>query len=396
MIEKLSISNFKCLDNKEFELGKINLFSGFNGRGKSTVLQSLLLIAQSLNRSCGSFYDMHIKGELADLGGFSEIQGNEENPIIEFGFKITDSEDDPKSIKLKYSENSNDFTRCKIADCEINGESILSAVGSVSGIKDDTQKEVASIPKTFEKPFNNIQFISAERIGPRKYEDKLEVPDVHIIDSKGENSYNTLKSYTEQIPASMNISAEDTESHTLEDSVSQWMSHIMTGGDVNSKDQMDGQLISVKFGIDPVKKRNFNSYNVGFGYSYVLSIIESALIAKEDSILIIENPEAHLHGKAQSRLTELLAKAAARGVQVYVESHSEHIINGFRLQILREKIPELKEEDLYIYFFDQNFEITPLKMEKDGNIKGWPKNFFDQEMQDLAEIMLLSAKRADK
>lgn len=95
--------------------------------------------------------------------------------------------------------------------------------------------------------------------------------------------------------------------------------------------------------------RKFESYNVGFGYSYILSIIVSALIAKEGNILIIENPEAHLHPKAQLNLSYLLAKLTGNGVQVFIETHSEHIVNGFRIAALKDGF-SLNNKDLNIFF----------------------------------------------
>jgi predicted ATPase len=148
----------------------------------------------------------------------------------------------------------------------------------------------------------------------------------------------------------------------------------------------------LEFGIaDDKSNRKFTAYNVGYGYSYILSIVITALIAKKDSIVIVENPEAHLHGKAQSRLTELLSKLASRGVQVFIETHSEHIINGFRKEMLKSNC-SLTNNDTSIYFFDADYSVKYLTIEPNGKIPNWPKGFFDQETIDLAEIMRLGAR----
>ncbi len=134
--------------------------------------------------------------------------------------------------------------------------------------------------------------------------------------------------------------------------------------------------------------------NVGFGYSYILPIIVSGLIAKEGEILIIENPEAHLHPKAQSELTKFLAKVASCGIQIFIESHSEHILNGLRVAMLKEDI-EINNEDLNILYF-QNEEENPfvkLDLQPNGKIKNWVDGFFDQQEQDLAEIFKLGRKQ---
>lgn len=137
--------------------------------------------------------------------------------------------------------------------------------------------------------------------------------------------------------------------------------------------------------------RSFQSYNVGFGYSYVLSIIVTALIAKKGNIVIIENPEAHLHPQAQKHIAYMLAKLASRGVQVFIETHSEHIVNAFRLAALKNEY-KLSNDDMSIFFFDSDYKIQLLHIEPSGRIPNWPKGFFDQYQQELAEIMTLGAK----
>lgn len=71
--------------------------------------------------------------------------------------------------------------------------------------------------------------------------------------------------------------------------------------------------------------------NIGFGISYVLPIIVTGLIAKPDTIMVVENPEAHLHPSAQSKIGQFLAVIAQSGVNVIVETHSDHVINGIQI-----------------------------------------------------------------
>jgi predicted ATPase len=182
-----------------------------------------------------------------------------------------------------------------------------------------------------------------------------------------------------------------TKEMNLTEALSDWLDYIMNGGSVKLPDN-ESPVLSLKFGItNATNTRNFTSYNVGFGFSYILSIVITALIAKKDSIVIIENPEAHLHGQAQSRLTELLSKLASRGVQLFIETHSEHIINGFRKEMLKDNC-SLSNTETSIYFFDQDFSAKKLEIRANGKIPNWPDGFFDQEASDLAEIMRLGNK----
>ena len=83
-----------------------------------------------------------------------------------------------------------------------------------------------------------------------------------------------------------------------------------------------------------IKNKNTNFYlrptNIGFGISYALPIIIGALIAPKNSLLLVENPEAHLHPAGQSEIGKFLAEVASTGRQVIVETHSDHLLNGYK------------------------------------------------------------------
>jgi predicted ATPase len=135
--------------------------------------------------------------------------------------------------------------------------------------------------------------------------------------------------------------------------------------------------------------------NVGFGITYALPILVSGLTVPNDGILIVENPEAHLHAKAQSNMGYFLARMAAAGVRVIIETHSEHIVNGIRRMIVEGK-SEMSHEDMTIYFFqnkDGEKDIKEITMDYIGNLSEFPVDFFDQVRQDMLELMKLERKR---
>ncbi|MDE5629599.1 MAG: DUF3696 domain-containing protein [Muribaculaceae bacterium] len=393
MIKKITFSNFKCLNGKSFNLNKLNVFSGYNGRGKSSVLQSLLMLSQSTGFGAGSLIKLHLNGELVSLGDFDEILTDDSAANVGFDIETDDSQFN--TIKLGYTLSEEDIKIGTIETCVINDVDYFDTIGSIDITPEsehNSNKQFSkSIPEGLIKLLKNIHYISANRVGPVKYVEKKEVPDIHRIDPQGLNAINTIASYGETIPCSMNLDNSHAELK-LKEALSIWMNYIMNGGAINLPDNKKSPVLSIEFDIaNSNGARTFSAYNVGFGYSYILAIVITALIAKKDSIVIIENPEAHLHGQAQSRLTELLAKLAARGVQLFVETHSEHIINGFRKEMLKNNC-DLTNEHTSIYFFDHDFSIKQLKIEPNGKIPNWPKGFFDQETFDLAEILRLGAK----
>jgi predicted ATPase len=239
-----------------------------------------------------------------------------------------------------------------------------------------------------------IHFISANRRGPTKYVDKHEIPELHRVGKDGDYTINTLASYNELLKSDLKFNLNEDSSTNLQSSTSIWMSYIMDGGGIIGLQGIErsSSVLSMRITGANTKDNQFSPENVGFGYSYILSIIVTALIAKPGSIVIIENPEAHLHPAAQSRMTHLLSHLAERGVQVIIETHSEHILNGFRLCALKDDF-KISNDDLSIYFFDKDFSIIPLKVQPNGRINNWPKGFFDQQENDMAEIIRIGMSK---
>ena len=137
--------------------------------------------------------------------------------------------------------------------------------------------------------------------------------------------------------------------------------------------------------------------NVGFGITYALPILVSGLTVPEGGMLIVENPEAHLHAKAQSNMGYFLARMAAAGVRVIIETHSEHIVNGIRRMIVEGKTV-MSHEDMTIYFFqNKNGEknIMEFGMDEWGNLDEFPVDFFDQVRQDMFELTKFGRKRIE-
>ena len=135
--------------------------------------------------------------------------------------------------------------------------------------------------------------------------------------------------------------------------------------------------------------------NVGFGITYALPILVSGLTVPEGGMLLVENPEAHLHAKAQSNMGYFLARMAAAGVRVIIETHSEHVVNGIRRMIVEGK-SEMSHKDMTIYFFENTNEkknIKEITTDEIGNLSEFPVDFFDQVRQDMAELMKLERKR---
>ena len=128
---------------------------------------------------------------------------------------------------------------------------------------------------------------------------------------------------------------------------------------------------------------------MGFGLSYALSVVTALMVAKKGSLVIIENPEAHLHPHGQSKLGQLIALTSKAGVQVIIETHSEHIINGVRVLVRKSIFPT---SDVKILYFERSQERKQsihreLTLNNMGQISEWPQGFFDQQAIDLKTLI---------
>src|SRR5260370_36481781 len=86
-----------------------------------------------------------------------------------------------------------------------------------------------------------------------------------------------------------------------------------------------------------VASSEYGPTSVGFGITYALPIVVAVLSAHPGSLVIIENPEAHLHPRGQVKMGELLCQASAAGIQILIETHSDHVLNGIRLAVQARK-----------------------------------------------------------
>jgi predicted ATPase len=137
--------------------------------------------------------------------------------------------------------------------------------------------------------------------------------------------------------------------------------------------------------------------NVGFGLSYSLPVIVALLSSDPGSLVIIENPEAHLHPRGQSKLAELIALSAQCGVQVIIETHSDHIFNGIRKAIAAKKIDKEKVKVHFFELNDENVSInTEIQFSDNGKILNYKKGLFDQFNNDLDELLGLKNGNSNK
>jgi predicted ATPase len=129
-----------------------------------------------------------------------------------------------------------------------------------------------------------------------------------------------------------------------------------------------------------------NLKDVGVGVSQVIPVVVAALFAKPGHVVIVEEPESHLHPLAQAKLAELLAKVSAeRGVQFIVETHSEHLFRRLQTLIARQ---EVQPEQAALYFVErdgQAAKLRELRLDEFGRLTNWPDKFFGDALGETRE-----------
>jgi predicted ATPase len=138
-----------------------------------------------------------------------------------------------------------------------------------------------------------------------------------------------------------------------------------------------------------------NLRDVGVGVSQVIPVIVAALFAQPGHIVIVEEPESHLHPLAQRKLAELLAQVSKeRNVQFIVETHSEHLFRRMQTLIAKQQITP---KDAAMYFVEREGKaarMRPLELDEFGRVKNWPEAFFGDALGETREQTALAIQRA--
>lgn len=371
MITKINIENFKSIKSLTLAPTSLNLFMGLNAMGKSTVIQSLLLLRQSIK---SDLKQLSLNGNLVEIGrGKDALYNFAETEKIHFNLKfIQDDKEKESSLNVSYEYSaSSDVLKLNQVDSIVNSE-------------------------VFSQPLftTDFVFLNAERMSPSTaYEMSYdEVTNNHTIGIHGELAAHFLSMYGDTITVPKSMCLETASSDKLLDQVQEWMNLISPGIHITTEElpQIDKVVVSYGFQTDTISTNRFRPTNVGFGISYILPVI-IACLSGIHKLIIIENPEAHLHPKGQAKMGELIARCATSGVQLFVETHSDHIVNGLRVAV-KEKIIHSKQ--VCINYFtkkvekDQSYTVNNvIKIGNNGELSDYPQDFIDEWENQLIKLI---------
>lgn len=361
-IDKVKVKNFKSLRDIEISLSNLTLITGRNSGGKSSFIQSLLLLKQNED----NFYT-RLQKTLVHNGDYTEL-GNKKDILFQ------DALEDKIIISIFTSdvETSLIFNN---KDLKINLES--------------TDENIFDIYNLFDASF---QYIATDRAIPSiTYKLNDTSIEQNQIGFKGEYTAHYLAENRRKELKIEALKHPNSITNQLLENVSLWLNEISDGIEISATVNIDSQqvILTYQYTYGDNTTNKYTPLNVGFGITYVLPIIVAVLKSKEGDLLILENPESHLHPAAQSKIAELCALASANGVQIIVETHSDHFLNGVRVATKKQI---LKPKDSQIYFFRKDKDeletrIDEINIDKNGGIDRYPKGFFDQFDDDLDRLI---------
>ncbi|WP_281628993.1 DUF3696 domain-containing protein [Vibrio sp. St2] len=373
MINNVSLLNFKSYREESIELSMLTVFCGNNSVGKSTAIQAISIPLQS------KFGEkVVLNGDLTEVGTIKDIHHKSpKNESLKINLTIDGN---------NYSWGYDDYeTHIRTSKIELNGFNSNSLDGGV----------------VFQEILENFQYLQAERYGPRNNYDLTTSSKFHSrwLGSKGEFTAEFLSNaenfdrffvggrFVRDDVAQDPRLHQSVKSQVLHDHINAWMAEISPGIEVSTK-----VIEQAAVAISSYSQNSFDSlkpHNVGFGVSYALGIVCAMLMTKPGGLVIVENPEAHLHPRGQSYLGRLIALTAQAGVQIIVETHSDHLINGMRLM---PRLGKVDCEAMRIYqvvadLEDRCSKALPITVNAQGELSDWPESFFDQQLIDMDILM---------
>ena len=429
MLTHIRMKNFKSwADSGEVKLAPLTGFFGANSSGKSSLLQMLLLLKQTIGREEVLFFGD--ENSLVNLGSFNEVihrHNRDAQLALEFGCNLRK----PQFVNLSLEEGQLDKTEVdgftfntalsagnsepilqsfryallpslwkmewqadgphREGNQFLNGENLGHAhvetcygVPRLHGVSrtEWNRKFFSQFSSVFETFFSELYYLASTRVEPRR---QTRWEGEHPIDV-GKRGHDVISSL---------LSARVKQLGQNEKRISAWLQEMKLAHAFSLESQGDdGKDYEIRI------RKNAESpavtlVDMGYGLSQFLPVLVLCYYVPEGSTLILEQPGIHLHPRVQSQLADLLIEVVTeRNLQVIVESHSEHLLVRLQRRIAEGKVGRDK---IGLYFCSNDeaegvSTLEPLEVDRVGNIRNWPENFFGDVMGDMFAITDAQAK----
>ena len=448
MLKRLKVTGFKAWRKLDMRFGKVTGLFGENSSGKSSVLQLLLLLKQTKNATDrGLVLDFGGPNELVNLGRYQDIAhqrklNSEISWLLAWDFEETLKIMDPMggrndvlmkgnnlqvatTVKLRASDLAVTSLKYKFAntDFSIDRKEESSSAFELSSegyhefgfIRNQGRGWALPGPiKTHLFPdqartyYQNTGFLSRFEaayealmdqmfyLGPLREHPQREYrwsgASPADVGPRGERSVDAILAATARSER-MNL-APRKRKMDFQEMIAYWLREMELTDSFEIQEIAPGSSLYQARVQKSIRGPATMLTDVGFGVSQVLPVLVLLHYVPEGSIVLMEQPEIHLHPSVQSHLADvMLAVARYRGVQIIVESHSEHLLRRFQRRAAEGDFPS---SDLRLYFVsNENGEakMNDLKLNKWGQIENWPDHFFGDEMGEIAAIGKASLRR---
>ncbi len=428
MFTKLQLTNFKAWrDTGELELKPVTMLLGTNSSGKSTLIQSLLLLKQTV-QSPDRTVHLNLGGDeindLFNFGSFDDVLNQSAETPRQFSVAFNfEREGDVRikdgSFECSYGKTSSGSVAVQIMALRA-GESEFRVVRREKGafsvfVDDETQPRVKG---RHYAPERSIA-LSADAIAALDKEGQLaedlslairrELEGINYLGPlrrKPERDYPWNKTKPGEVGADGRAAIDallasallkGEHQNEIVDGVSRWLKRMKVAQKLEVRQQGRSSRYELVIHRDGAV---CNLRDVGIGVSQVLPVLVVAYFAPPGSTVILEEPEIHLHPLAQSILAELFVEVSRkRGVQFIVETHSEHLFRRMQTLVAKQQV---SQDSVAMYFVERKgnaAQLRELALDEYGRVGDWPKDFFGDalgETREQAQAMFARQKSSAK
>jgi predicted ATPase len=377
MLTGLTIRNFKCFSNLRIGLAPLTLLTGFNGGGKSTSVQPLLLLSQAVRRNSNPI-GLPLNGPLVKLGTVGDVVFRDGAP----GFTIESGLDQATwRFAAKAGERS-----LYVADAVAPGR-LTSEIKWAGSVWPKNPTSSGFRPPLVKTALSTLAYLTAIRSGTPEVYAFPEIDD-GIRGDVGSDGRFAPYWYDKMVDEEVDSNRRHPEhsASTLRKQLDAYLSSLFPDAQANVTGIPQASALALRFRIGESSEWR-RPANIGFGLTYAFPILVAVLTTPPDQTLVIDSPEAHLHPSVQSEMGRILARMANAKVQVIVETHSDHLLNGVRLAV-KERL--IQHDHVAIHFFGgpsgSEHGVTSPAIDREGTISDWPPGFFDQTERDLARL----------
>lgn len=448
MITSIEMTNFKAFDYASLGLGSVNILLGPNNSGKSSVIAAPRMLVQTLE-SYDNRAPLLLNGVMGDFGTFKDIvHGNHRARRIELGLQLSREPLDPEkdteqanqnqditlSLAYKYRTQRRELVLQELKMLEGSSSllethygpdserQLIDSVGArpvPNALKSSLSRGLRLhnfiphvytfmlrrteegrldefITKTTEDKIRRINIIGRfvyQQLSNCEYMGALRTPPdrTYLITGERRGRVGAAGEYASNILALDERSGKGRKQQ-IKQIISEWFAKAGMATDIAIVALSDRHY-EIRF-QHPITREYQNFADVGYGHSQVLPVLVGGYNVRSGSTYFIEQPEIHLHPRAQAELGDFLVDLKERRVQTVVETHSEHLVLRLQQHVASGLISPQDIKFFYVHANKGRKSIQEMSIDERGVFENdWPEGFFPERLAEATAIAKQRAKR---